>query len=174
MEIQSLIKSLPDEHANIVRAMICSGMRWTEVIGEWWVEKDRIVIKGTKTQGSDRVVPLIQEIQHPTRGSLAFRKQLRKFRDDLSPQSFRRSYAHWMEMADIPASRRHMYMGHAPKSTTEIYERHHVEGFLKEDAETLTDWMLDRLIDETMDETIKEIYGDSLIEEPKPRTVKVF
>lgn len=148
-EIQSLNKFLPDEHKNIVRAMIYSGMRWTEVseVGEnkWWMENDRVVIKGTKTEYSDRVVPLIREIHKPIRGYLAFRTQLKKFRKGLSPQSFRRSYAHWMDMAKIPESRKNVYMGHSEQSVREGYERHEVDKYLLEDANTLRKWITDQL-----------------------------
>jgi integrase len=160
-------------------ALSLTGMRWSGFIeegnNEWWCESDRVVIKGTKNENSDRFVPLIQPIEKPTRGNLAFRRQIRNIRDDLSPYSFRRSYAQWMELANIPTSRQHVYMGHAPKSQTEYYSRHEVDKFLKEDAETLTNWMLDQLIDDKMDDKIREIWGDSLIEvDEEPRTINVF
>ncbi len=142
VEFNALVTALPEEYANIARAMVFTGMRTNEVFGEWWVEKDKVVIKGTKTDRSERIVPLIQPIFQPTRGHLAFRRQLKKFRDDLSPYVFRHTYIHWMEMAQVPRSRRMMYMGHSgPKDTTDIYEAHEVETFLREDTERLRKWI---------------------------------
>ena len=173
-EAISLIKQLPQAHADIVRAMIYTGMRWNEVIeegaNEWQVEKDRIVIKGTKTKNSDRFVPLIQEILKPARGSNAFRKQLKRLRKDLSPRSFRRSYAHWMEMAGIPRSRRRLYLGHSgPKDTTDIYEHHQVEAFLKEDAQVMEKW----IFEQSSRHHLKAI-GIEFVDDEDPDRLKLF
>lgn len=147
-ETLQLTEHLPEPYANIVKAMVTAGMSWKEVTGEWSCEKDRVVIKGTKTASRDRVVPLIQKIHKPTRASSAFRKQLKKVRPDISPYSFRRTYAHWMELAQIPRSRRRMYLGHSgPKDTTDIYERHEVEAFLEKDGRKLRNWILQQQVE---------------------------
>lgn len=167
VEFVALTDALPEEYANIARAMVLSGMRPNEVFGEWWLEKDRVVIKGTKTDRSDRIVPLVQPIFQPTRGILAFRKRLKKFREDITPYSFRHSYLHWMELAKISRSRRTAYMGHTSlKDTTEIYEQHEVQEFLQEDAEILRNWILGQLVDEAT----KEFWGDRLVEDEPDRT----
>ena len=62
------------------------------------------------------------------------------FRDrapHLVPYDLRRTYSHWMELAAIPRTRRRMYMGHAAKDVTDLYEEHEVTAFLEEDAAKL-------------------------------------
>jgi integrase len=50
------------------------------------------------------------------------------------PYDLRRTYAHWLEEAGIPRTRRRMYLGHGARDATDLYESHEVEGFLAEDA----------------------------------------
>lgn len=141
-EAISLIKQLPKPHADIVRTMLFTGMHWSEIIGTWSVKPDRVVINGTKTAGRERIVPLIdKDLSKPTRASKAFRSQLRKINPNLSPYSFRRSYAHWMEEASIPRIRRRMYLGHGNTDVTDKYERVEVERFLHDDAEALRSYI---------------------------------
>ena len=142
VEMVELIQKLPPPHADIARAMVFTGMHWSEILGEWLVEKDRVVIRGTKAKGRNRSVPLIDpDISRPARASKAFRTQLRKVRPDISPYSFRRSYAHWMEEAGITRIRRRMYLGHGDADVTDKYERVEVERFLRDDAERLKDYI---------------------------------
>ncbi len=138
VEAIALIQELPPLHADIARAMLFTGMHWKEIEGNWSVKTDRVVIKGTKAKGRQRFVPLIDpDILRPQRASKAFRTQLKKVRPDVSPYSFRRSYAHWMEEAGIPRIRRRMYLGHGDADVTDRYERPDIERFLKDDAEAL-------------------------------------
>lgn len=142
VEAINLVRQLPQPHAEIVRTMVFTGMGWSEITGDWSVESDRVVIKGTKTKGRDRTVPLIDpDISRPARASKAFRTQLRKIRKDVSPYSFRRSYSHWMDEAKIPRIRRVMYMGHGDSDMTDRYERTEVTQFLQEDAELMRDYI---------------------------------
>lgn len=144
-EFHDLTRKLPEPYANIVRAMVTTGMHFKEIAGEWWTEKDRIVIKGTKAVGRDRVVPLIQPIHHPTRAEGALRRQLKKVRKDLTPNVFRKTYVHWLELAGVPRSRRRMYMGHTGvRDTTDIYESHQVDSFLREDTEVIRKWIIEQ------------------------------
>jgi hypothetical protein len=141
-EAHELISDLPPVHAQIARAMLLTGMHWKEIVGQWSIENDRVTIKGTKAQGRRRFVPLIDPgIQKPRRASKAFRTALRKIRSDLSPYSFRRSFAHWMEEAGIPRTRRRLYLGHGTKDVTDRYERGDIDRFLREDAEALRSYI---------------------------------
>lgn len=140
-EAVELMRALPPVHSEIARAMLLTGMGWTEVLNEWWIESDRVVIKGTKAKGRDRFVPLIDpDLKRPERGTKAFRTQLKKVRPDVSPYSFRRTFAHWLEMAGVPRARRRMYLGHSGKDVTDLYERHDVARFLQTDAKLFKDW----------------------------------
>jgi integrase len=138
MDANTLLNQLPSAHAAIARLMLFTGMHWSEVMGKWEVLSDRVQIFGTKTEHRVRVVPLLaSNLQHPTRASKAFRAALRAVRPDLSPYSFRRSFAHWMELAQIPRSRRKLYLGHSTGDTTGGYEVSEVEAFLADDAKRL-------------------------------------
>lgn len=85
-----------------------------------------------------RDVPLIRAIRRPTRGYQAFRVALAEASGEtVEPYDLRRSYATWLEAAGIPRTRRKLYLGHGATSVTDLYERHHVDSFLVEDAERL-------------------------------------
>lgn len=111
--------------------MLLTGMGWGEVTGKWEVLEDRVAIAGTKTntRRSVFVPPLASSVQHPTRSNKAFRTALSAVRDDLSPYTFRRTFAHWMELAQIPRSRRELYLGHSTGDVTSGYETSEVEQF---------------------------------------------
>jgi len=142
-EAQSLLKALPPQHGEIAVAMLVTGMHWEELVGKWEVQEDRVWIHGAKKRNGKRrtrEVPLIRpSIERPSRSNIAFRRALRKVRPDVAPYSFRRSYSKWLELAKVPRSRRRVYLGHGRTAgdTTDRYERHEVDEFLKEDAELL-------------------------------------
>ncbi len=164
VEAHKLIRALPAVHGQIVRAMVLTGMHWKEVIGEWSVESDRVTIKGTKAKGRDRFVPLIDsEVRKPRRASKAFRTALRRIRSDVSPYSFRRSFAHWMEEAGVPRTRRRLYLGHGTKDVTDRYERGDIERFLREDAEALRSY-----IKQEKTEYHESLFGEDSVEERLP------
>ena len=142
VEAVKFYQRLPPKHAKIARTMMLTGMHWSEIIGEWHIESDRVVIKGTKAKGRNRVVPLIDPtIGKPEVGNAAFRTQIRKIRSDISPYSFRRSYSHWMEQAAIPRIRRKIYLGHGNTDVTDLYENVQIEQFLAEDTKLLRVYM---------------------------------
>ena len=143
VEAQHLIWALPVEHARIVEAMIFTGMGWSEVNGEWWEENDRIVVRGTKRESRDRVVPLVQpQLSRPTRKKKSFSIALKKVRSDLTTHSFRRSYAHWLEEAQVIPSRIAQYLGHSVATQTEKYTKSEVTKFLTEDGEKIRTYIL--------------------------------
>jgi integrase len=139
-EFRVLVNHLSKPYADIVTAMCLTGMRLSEYYGKWELKCDRVEIFGTKTKTSVRVVPLIQPIVKPSRSIVALRRKLRSF--GISPQSFRRTYAHWLEMAGVPRSRRKMYMGHSAGDTTGLYEAHEIEAYLKADAQRVQAYIL--------------------------------
>ena len=54
----------------------------------------------------------------------------------LRPHDLRRSYAHLLEMAQVPRSRRLSYLGHSHTDTLDRhYEKHEVTAYLQEDSE---------------------------------------
>ncbi len=66
-----------------------------------------------------------------------FRQALRRLSIKVTPYDARRTYAHLMEEAGIPRTRRMMYLGHRERDVTDLYERHEVTAFLAEDAKKL-------------------------------------
>lgn len=138
-EAYKLLTQLPTAHAEMARTMLLTGMGLGELNGKWEVLEDRVRIYGTKTEHRVRVVPLlVSNLSRPTRARNAFCAALRAVRADLSPYTFRRTFAHWMELANVPRSRRKLYLGHSTGDTTGGYEVSEVEQFLAEDAERLT------------------------------------
>lgn len=135
-EMVDLTKALSPGHARNAWGMALSGMGPKEYWGRWNIGVDRIHIFGTKRQGRDRDVPLIQRISVPYATPKAFAEALKHVDENVStPYDMRRSYANWMEAAGIIRARRKMYLGHGKKDVTDLYEKHQVSAFLVEDAE---------------------------------------
>lgn len=107
---------------------------------EFWhdgfqVKSDRVIIGGKKRKGRKRDVPLVLVPKAPAMHERTFADKLRKRTNGrLQPYDLRRTYAHWMEEAGIPRTRRKLYMGHGATDVTDLYERHEVAGFLVGDA----------------------------------------
>lgn len=130
----------PDYHrgehaARIFWAMCCTGMGAAEYWGEWTVLSDRVRIVGRKRPGrswggAGRDVPLLTVLPRPEMTADYFGHLLARV--DASPYQARKSYAQWLEDAEIPRAYRRMYLGHGAKDVTDLYERREVSAFLKE------------------------------------------
>ena len=59
----------------------------------------------------------------------------------MEPYDLRRTYAHWLELAQIPRTRRKLYLGHSAGDITDLYERHEIDAFLSADGRTLRAWL---------------------------------
>jgi hypothetical protein len=136
-QMVALVKQLDPHYAEIAWSMALTGMGPSELWGEWTQYKDHIHIHGTKREGRKRDVPSVRPIAKPTRLVRAFRDALEQVTTEVKPYDFRRSFAHAMEMANIPRSRRRVYMGHGAGSPLDLYERHDWERFWVEDTEKL-------------------------------------
>ncbi len=117
--------------------MCCTGMGWSELNGRWYMEGDRLHIIGTKRAARQRMVPLLGTPEKPLRGYKAFREALEDVADDLVPYDGRRTFAHWMEEAGIPRTRRRIYLGHKVKDVTDLYEGHDVAHYIADDRAKL-------------------------------------
>jgi hypothetical protein len=112
--------------------LCCTGMRWSEYTrGRWSVDGDRLVIRGEKTRGSQRVIPRLCVPVRPVIGYQAYRKALRAF--GLTPRASRQTFAHWCELAGIPRSRRRRYEGHGVPDVHGLYEDHSPDYYLEDD-----------------------------------------
>ncbi len=118
-------------------AMCSTGMGPGEYWGAWEVEDGGIRIHGTKREARDRVVPQVFTPVHPTVLYPAFRRSLKAFDPILTVYDARRTFAHWLELANIPKSRCLRYMGHALTRVDELYTDHDPSAFLIEDAAAL-------------------------------------
>lgn len=110
---------------------------------EYWhdgfaVLADRVRIYGQKRGGRNRFVPLVRRPEKPTIHERTFTDAVRdRTSRAIQPYDLRRTFAHWMEAAGIPRTRRMLYMGHGARDVTDLYERHEVEAFVVEDAAKL-------------------------------------
>lgn len=134
------IKEHAAEASRIWWAMCCTGMGPSEYWGVWEVLEDRVRIKGTKRPGRrwgslGREVPLVASLERPTITKNAFTWIMRKV--DATAYQGRHSYATWLEDAEIPRTRRMLYLGHAGKDITDRYEKREITAFLAEDRARL-------------------------------------
>lgn len=139
-EALAVFAFLPEPYRTFFRHLCYTGMRPTEYLsGEWEVRQDRLEVHGTKTCASERVIPLVVGISRVERVTLPMlRHHLNKWPEGkLEPYTARRTFAHAMEEANIPRSRRTMYLGHSGKDVSDLYERSHLTAYLREDGEKL-------------------------------------
>ena len=128
-------EALGKHHGPIWWAMCCTGMGPGELWGRWAVEPEGIRVHGTKTSTRDRLVPRVDFIARPTRQYRPFRIALAK--QGVAPYDGRRTFAHWLEEAGIPRTRRRQYLGHTIGDVTDRYESHDVRPYLKDDGAQL-------------------------------------
>lgn len=117
-------------------SMAITGMGWKEyAVDGWRVEGDRVVIYGVKRKGRTRVVPRLGMPVKPKYGYQAFRRHC--VDAGTAPYAARRTFAHWLEEAGVPRTRRKLYLGHKAGDVTDLYERHEVEAYLEADRAKL-------------------------------------
>jgi hypothetical protein len=147
-QIVALALRINRVHVGALWGMTLTGMGPKEFYGNWKIEGTGVRIHGTKRKARDRIVPLVMPDRFSgATGERALTPEYRARRfakalalasaDTVLPYDLRRTYATWMEAAQIPRSRRRQYMGHASGDVTDIYERHEVAQYLREDAARL-------------------------------------
>jgi hypothetical protein len=105
-----------------------------------------VAIDGTKTAAARRPSFAIGVPQRAVCGEQFFRAQLalateKALRVGLDLYSLRRTFAALMESAGIEASRRASYLGHGPKTVTDLYTKTVVLPFVHQDAERVANWI---------------------------------
>lgn len=100
-----------------------------------------IYVRGKKTLGRERIVPMILEIpEHPLPSVKKFRYHLKKC--GRTPYDLRRTFSIWCLRSGIPQNHIESYMGHVqPRSTTDIYQREDVRNWISEDTQIFNDWI---------------------------------
>ena len=60
----------------------------------------------------------------------------------VTPYQARKTFARWMEEARIPRTRRNRYRGHGTQDIGDNYERYEVDGYLRDDAKAMREYLL--------------------------------
>ncbi len=122
-------------------SMCLTGMGPKEYFTDGWeVLADRVHIKGEKTEGRVRDVPLVDFPVRPELTVHGYTSALRRFSakgQKVTPYQARKTFARWMEDAGIPRARREVYRGHGKRDIGDVYERYEVSAYLREDAERM-------------------------------------
>ena len=126
--------------------LCCTGMGpkefWTD---GWAIEDGHLHVHGQKRAGRDRLVPLIVEVEQTNLTRAAFELRLKRSGLGVTPYDARRSFANWMDQAGILEVNQQAYLGHGPKTITDLYRWHDVVRFLDEDAEKLVGFLVGSL-----------------------------
>jgi len=137
-ELREIMDWLGPIRGRMLWTLCLTGMRPGEYWGRWEVDGPLIRVHGTKTAGSERIVPLIEDPATPACTYTAFRVMLGRYPGGrVRPYRARHTYAHWAERARVPRSRRQLYLGHSTRSITDDYEWSEVQHFVKRDAERM-------------------------------------
>ena len=140
---------LGDQAGRIWWSMCLTGMGPGELYGTWSVEQDRVHIVGTKVvrQGRDEAFGRVRDVplvDYPTRPELtrdgftsALRRYSAKSGRKVTPYMGRKTFARWLEDAQIPRARREVYRGHGKRDIGDVYERYEVSDYLRGDAEKM-------------------------------------
>lgn len=108
----------------------------------WEVQPDRILVHGTKREHRDRTIPRLTTPVRPMVAEQRFAEALARAAAALGMTKLtiyvaRRTYAHFLELAQIIGSRCDAYMGHSPKMLRDLYREHDVEPYLADDTKAL-------------------------------------
>jgi integrase len=143
-QLTEIAQKLHPAHAEILWNMAVTGMGPGELWGSWTQYPTHIHVRGTKRAGRVRDIPRVRPIARPTRKYRAFLVALEQAtKETVRPYDLRRTFAHSMELAGIPRTRRELYMGHRARDVLDLYERHDVERFLVEDGDKLRAYLGD-------------------------------
>ena len=133
--LHQVVKDLGPRYGANAWSMALTGMGWKEYTGRWEREGVGLRIHGTKTQGRDRLIPMVGLISRPQGCLFSFRQHLREH--GLTPYDLRRTFTGLMVEAGVPRPRRKAYMGHTADDITALYEAQEVREYLTRDAERM-------------------------------------
>jgi integrase len=105
-----------------------------------------INVHGTKTAAAKRPTFCIGPTSKPFCGEQFFREKFgeattKALREGLDCYSLRRTFAKLCEDAGVVESRRKAYLGHGPKTVTDLYLATNVLPFVEEDAAKVSAWI---------------------------------
>lgn len=109
--------------ASMFWTMCLTGMGWMEYTGAWEVVGETVEIHGTKRLGRERIIPKFGELVDPSVPDKVFRKALRKAsKRTVQPYDCRRTFARWLNEAEVYEVHQACYMGHGAKTITALYK----------------------------------------------------
>jgi len=142
-------------YIDCIMSMCFHPFRPSEFLELKW-ERDRstghLKILGTKTAQSNRIAPLLfypakyhsgqNGIGDYRLSHISLNRQLQRLGLSVRTRDFRRTYSVWCEKAGIERSHLMRYLGHAGKTTTDIYQRRAItREELDADATKLRSWI---------------------------------
>ncbi len=166
---------LGGEPGRIWWLLCCTGMGPDEYFSlKWAVEDDLLHVKGTKRRGRDRLMPLLVEIEPPLLTVWGFRSALKRSGLGVKPYDARRSFANWLEQAGIWETHQQAYMGHGPRTITDLYRRHElVFEHLERDRATLLAFIAGGISGGTREGVSRDVPVTRLGLEPRTYGLKV-
>jgi integrase len=136
--------------ACMAHTLAMTGMRpqeyWQRAGASWEPRVGHLWIKGTKTSAATRPTFMIGFGIRPACGEQFFRRAFatateKALREGLDVYSLRRTFAALCESARIEPSRARAYLGHGPKTVTDLYLRTNVLPFVEQDAALVSEWI---------------------------------
>lgn len=136
--------------AAMAMTLATTGMRpqeyWQRDGAAWLEQLGYIAVAGTKTRAADRVTFALVPAIRPVCGEQFFRDRFaeattKALRVGLDAYSLRRTFAKLCESAKLDASRKDAYMGHGPKTVSDIYLQTNVLPFVQADADLVSAWI---------------------------------
>lgn len=150
---RTLRRTIPKETlAAMAWTLATTGMRpaeyWQRGGASWTggLLMGHVLVNGTKTRAARRPTLALVDVIRPACGEQLFRRLFAAVTTDvlgvaLDTYSLRRTFAAFLESAVIEPSRARAYMGHGPKTTTDIYLQTLVLPFTGPDAAKVTAWI---------------------------------
>lgn len=135
---------LPADAAGAWWSLVTSGMRVGELCQEngssWTVDGHAIVIDGSKTEHSARIVPLVVTPE-ATATADRLRRALSRDFPGVTPHVARYSFKALAIDAGIPETRVEQYLGHSTKGMAGLYGRVNLREWVSQDREMLLSYL---------------------------------
>jgi integrase len=133
-ELREIMDWMGPVRGRMLWTLCLTGMRPGEYFRAdgWEVDGHIIRIHGTKTKGSERIVPVIEEPVKPECSYNAFRQHLAKYPGGrVRVYRSRHTYAHWLERSRVPRTMRRLLMGHSSRDISDDYEWAEISRFMR-------------------------------------------
>ena len=137
-QLRGLMKAMGHPHGLMAWTMATTGMGPKEYWEDGFeVTPHGVAIHGQKRASRERVVPRVSVTTAPQVSRGRWQIRFRQQAPGRSPYDLRRTFSNLLVEAGIPANRRQHYMGHGPRSMTELYEQPEILRWLDEDGAAL-------------------------------------